>query len=97
MTSRLDFGPDMLALFLQAHVRFAGVLAATKPFEDRDSDRSRIRAEREYLLDLAAEAGVKEPVLRRAMNADRRLSRVQRFAVWQALDIDPHIHERAKP
>lgn len=94
MTSRIDYGPDMLALFLQAHVMFAGVVAATKPFEERDRDRSRIRAEREYLLDLAAEAGVKEPVLLRAMKADRRLSPVQRLAVWRAMDIDPHIHER---
>lgn len=97
MISRIDYGPDMLALFVQAHVMFAGVLAATKPFDERDSDRSRIRAEREYLLDLAAEAGVKEPVLLRAMNADRRLSSVQRLAVWQAMDIDPYIHERAEP
>ncbi len=94
MTSRLNFGPAMLALFLRAHVMFAGVMAAAKPFDERDQDQSRISAERECLLNLAAEAGVKAPVLRRAMDIDRRLTDAQRRAIWLAMGIDPDIHKR---
>lgn len=94
MTSRLDYGPDMLALFLQAHVMCAGVLAASKPFEQRAHDDSRIRAEREYILDIAASAGVRAPVARRAMRGDGRIYPSHRIALWRAMGIDPLIHER---
>lgn len=94
MTSRLNFGPDMLALFVQAHVMFAGVLAASKPFERRSVDASRIAAEREFILDLAAKAGVRAPVVLRAMRADGRIYPSHRIALWRAMGIDPLIHER---
>lgn len=94
MTSRLDFGPDMLALFLRAHVMRAGLLAATKSFEQRADDTSRIRAEREYILDLAAASDLRAPTVRRAIRADKRLSGEQRAALWLAMGINPMIHER---
>lgn len=94
MTSRLDFGPEMLALFLQAHVMFAGVMAASKPFERRAVDASRVPAEREYILHLAATAGVRAPVALRAMRGDGRIYPSHRIALWRAMGIDPLIHER---
>jgi hypothetical protein len=94
MTSRLDFGPNMLALFLQAHVLHAGTLAATRPFEQRDADEDRIRAEREAILDYAAKANVQGPVVLRAMRADPRLTPSIRVALWRSMGIDPDIHSR---
>lgn len=94
MTSRLDFGPNTLALFLQAHVLHAGTLAASKPFDQREADEDRIRAEREAILDYAARAKVQGPVVLRAMRADPRLTPSIRVALWRSMGIDPGIHSK---
>lgn len=94
MTSRLDFGPNTLALFLQAHVLHAGTMAASRPFAEREADEDRIRAEREAILDYAAKANVHGPVVLRAMRADPRLRPSIRVALWRAMGIDPDIHKR---
>lgn len=94
MTSRIDFGPDTLALFLQAHVLHAGTLAASRPFDQRDADEDRIRAEREAILEYAARANVQGPVVLRAMRADPRLTPSIRVALWRSMGIDPDIHSK---
>ena len=94
MTSRIDYGPDMLALFLKAHVMHEGSLAATRPFEEREVDEDRIRAHREAILDLAVRANVQGPVVLRGMRADPRLTPSTRVALWRAMGIDPDIHSR---
>lgn len=94
MTSRLDYGPDMLALFLKAHVLHAGTLASTKPFNQRDTDEDRMRGQREAVLDLAARANVQGPVVLRGMRADPRLTQSTRVALWRAMGIDPDIHSK---
>lgn len=97
MTKRLDFGPEMLALFLQAHVLHAGMMAATLPFEDRHADDDRARGERECILAIGGRAALKGEVVLRAMRTDLRLTQAQRAALWRALDIDPDIHEKERP
>lgn len=94
MTSRLDFGSNMLALFLRAHVIYAGVLSASLPLEKKRLDGPRRAAELEEERRLAKLAGLSLTVLRRAMRGDPRLTQDERTALWLSMNIDPYIHLR---
>jgi hypothetical protein len=94
MTKRLNFGSGMLALFLKAHVVYAGVVGASLPLDQRRLDEPRRAAEQDEERRLAKLAGVSLACFRRAMRGDIRISQDERIALWMAMEIDPYIHQR---
>lgn len=94
MTSRLDFGPGTLALFLTAHVVYAGVCGASLPLRQRKLDGPRKAAEQEEERRLAKAAGLSVATLRRAMRCHMTLTTDERTALWLSMQINPYIHQR---
>lgn len=94
MTSRLDFGPGMLALFLRAHVIYAGVCGAALPVNQRKLDGMRKAAEQEEERRLAKAAGLRVETMRQAMRCSPKVTHDERTALWLAMDINPYIHQR---
>lgn len=94
MTSRLEYGSAMLALFLKAHVVYAGVIGASLPLDQRRIDGPRRAAEQDEERRLAKIAGVSVTTLRRSMRGDNRISQDERTALWLAMEINPYIHQR---
>lgn len=95
MRPQIDYGPQMLALFLQAHVMLVGTLAAERPLAERDRDvgyRLAVKAERRRI---SHKARVK------VVNFDRailglRIKDEPRRALWRALGINPDIHNQGE-
>jgi hypothetical protein len=94
MTSRLDYGPSMLALFLRAHVVYAGVCGASLPVDQRKLDGPRKAAEQEEERRLSKAAGLRVETLRQAMRCSQKVSTTERTALWLSMGINPYIHQR---
>ncbi|WP_133253036.1 hypothetical protein [Rhizobium wuzhouense] len=95
MTSRLEFGPQMLALFLQAHVVYAGVSGASLPVSQRKLDGPRKAAEHEEERRLAKAAGLSVETLRQAARCSHKVTLDERTALWLSMEINPYIHQRS--
>jgi hypothetical protein len=94
MTSRFDFGPGMLALFLRAHVIYAGVCGASLPVDQRKLDGPRKAAEQEEERRLAKAASLRVETMRRAMRCSQKVAADERMALWLAMGVDPYVHQR---
>lgn len=94
MTSRIDFGPGMLALFLRANVIYAGVCSASLPVDQRKLDGPRKAAEQEEERRLAKAASLRVETMRQAMRCSQKVTVDERVALWRAMEIDPYIHQR---
>lgn len=95
MTPRIDYGPQMLALFLQAHVMRVGTLAAERPLTERDRDvgyRLAAKAERRRIID---RSGTKTENFDRAIKG-LKITDDARRALWRALGINPDIHNQGE-
>lgn len=94
MIPALDFGPQMLALFLQAHVVHAGNMAAMGYKVPAIRARKRKAGEEAERRRIAADAIVSLKVFDLAMRGSVIVHDRHRQSLWRALGIDPDIHHR---